>query len=138
MHAPVPVPRRRAARAASVLLVATAALSACSSEQLDVEGFMPGTCTDVAPVLQDLDQTLREVGNEDITPAEAGQRFQAAQESLKTARETAQDPVAASVTELVTQLGFFRISVDSNNYDGSQDADARTALDALAAECRGA
>ncbi len=136
MRPAVPRPARRAVRAAACAFVAVAALSACSSEELDVEGFAPGTCTEVAPVLQDVDETLRQVGDEDLAPPEAGQRFQAAQEQLKAALDAAQEPVGATVTDLVTSLGFFRIAVDSNNYDGSQDADVRTALDALAQECR--
>lgn len=132
MHPAVP----RSLRSAACVLVAVAALSACSSQELDVEGFAPGACTELAPALQDVDETLRQVGDEDIAAPEAGERFQAAQAPLKAAGASAQDPVATSVTDLVTSLGFFRIAVDSNNYDGSQDADVRTAIDALAEDCR--
>lgn len=125
----------RPVRAAAGAAVLACVLAGCSSDALDVDGFSAGTCTDIAPTLQDVDEALREVGDEDLEPAEAGDRFQAAQEVLKPVVEAGEE-LAEPVQELITTLGFFRISVDSNNYDGTQDADVRTALDALAQECR--
>lgn len=135
MHRPRPTLSRPVASVA--VLAVVLALGACtSSDELDVDGFSPGTCTEVAPTLQDVDEALRQVGAEDLEPAEAGERFRAAQDVLKQAGTSATPPLDSSLTELVTQLGFFRISVDTNAYDGSQRDDARTALEALARQCR--
>lgn len=130
------------ARSRATLTVAAVCLlvplTACSGGgELDVDGFAPGACSELAPALQDVDAALRELDGEDIAPREAGQRFRDAQATLKEAGSSAQDPVGAAVTELVTRLGFFRIAVDSNSYDGSQDAAVRTALEDLAEDCRG-
>ena len=125
----------RPVRATAGAAVLACVLTACSSDELDVDGFSAGACTDLAPTLQDVDEALREVGDENLQPGEAGDRFQAAQEVLKPVVE-AGDELAEPVQELITRLGFFRIAVDSNNYDGTQDADVRTALDALVQECR--
>lgn len=122
---------RRTAGAALLL----AALTGCSSDALDVEGFTAGACTDIAPTLEEVDEALREVGDEDIEPRAAAERFRAAQDALKPVVESG-DALAEDVQALVTRLGFFRIAVDSNNYDGDQDADVRTALDDLADTCR--
>lgn len=124
-------PARRAAGAAALLL----ALAGCSSDALDVDGFAAGACTDIAPTLQEVDEALRQVGDEDIEPRAAADRFRDAQEALKPVVESGDD-VAEPVQELVTRLGFFRIAVDSNNYSGAQDEDVRTALDDLAETCR--
>jgi len=120
--------------------VLTAALSACSSEALDVEGFAPGACTDVAPTLQDVDEALRQLADEDIEPRAAADRFRAAQEQLKAVAEGG-DGVAERVQELITRQGFFRLAVDTGAVDtgagdaGQQD-DVQDALDALAEACR--
>ncbi|MCY7365753.1 MAG: hypothetical protein LH469_10670 [Frankiaceae bacterium] len=128
---PLPSPARRAAGAAALLLV----LSGCSSDALDVDGFSPGACTDIAPTLQEVDEALRQVGDEDIEPRAAADRFRDAQGALKPVVES-DDDAAEPVQELITRLGFFRIAVDTNNYSGDQDADVRTALDDLAETCR--
>ena len=126
-----------ATRAAALALAGVVALGACSDgAELDLEGLAPGTCTDLAPTLMDIDETLRQVANEQITAQEAEQRLEAAQDAVKATGEAAQDRVGASVTELVTRIGFYRIAVDSNNYDGSQDAAVQEALSTLAADCR--
>ncbi len=127
---PYPFVRRTACAVALV-----AALSGCSSEGLDVDGFSAGACTDMAPTLQEVDEALREVGDEDIEPRAAADRFRAAQEVLKPVLDSDAD-VAEQVRELVTRLGFFRLSVDSNSYEAKQDDDVRTALDSLAEACR--
>ena len=126
-------------RAAATVLTVAAGLPACSgsgAEELDIEGFAPGACTEIAPTLEDVDETLREVQDEAIEPREAADRFKAAQATLKEQGARAPEQVKQSVTELVTSLGFFRIAVDSNNYDGSQVDDARSQLEALAEACR--
>ena len=115
------------------------ALSGCtgSGDELDIGGFSSGACSEVAPTLQEVDEVLREVGEGDLEPGEAANRFKAAQEDLKAQGASAAAPVQEPLTELVTSLGFFRIAVDSGNYDGTQGEDAREKLDALAAACRG-
>lgn len=128
---PPSLPARRAAGAVALLL----ALGGCSSDALDVEGFSPGACTDMAPTLQEVDEALSQVGDEDIELREAGDRFRDAQDALKPVIDSGDD-VAEQVQELVTRLGFFRIAVDSNSYSGAQDEDVRTALDDLAETCR--
>lgn len=127
----VPAPLRRPLLALAVL----ATLTACSSDELDVDGFAPGACTEAAPTLQDVDETLRLVADEQIEPQEAGERLRAAQASLKGLTEGADEPVATGLTEVVTRAGFFRIAVDSNNYDGSQVAEVRGPLDDLVEQC---
>lgn len=122
-----------------LLLAGTLALSACSSaEELDVDGFAPGACQDMTSTLLDVDETLRGLADEDLEAAQAGDRFQAAQERLKPFRDSADAAISTSVSELVTRMGFFRVSLDTGTYDDAQDADVRTALDALAQDCRGA
>ena len=130
--APAPVLRVLLAGAA-----ACCALAACSgSDGLDVDGFSPGACTELAPTLEAVDERLREVKDEDLSPKEAAAGFKAAQEELKTAGADGSQEVSSAVTDLVTSLGFFRISADSGTYDGSQVKDVRAELDAVAETCR--
>ena len=125
---------------AGALLGALVLLTACSDSrgELDLEGLGSGPCSDLVGSVEDVDRTLRAVEDEDSTPQEAAQRFQAVQEELKTAADTAEPPVRTAVTDLVTRLGFFRISVDSNSYDGSEEARVLTALESLVESCRSA
>lgn len=130
--------RRRTAvppvAAAAVLLVA---LTSCSSDDgLDVDGFSPGTCTTVAGTLQDIDRTLHQVDQDELSAEQAAERLKAAQQVLAPAGRTAQTPVSASVVELVTRMGFFRVSVDTNTYASRQRDDVASALDTLAQDCR--
>lgn len=124
---------------ALVLACGVAALAGCtgsSSEELDLDGFSAGACTELTSPLRDVDQALRDVDDDELDPQEAGMRFKSAQDELQPIGRSAEDPVASSVTALVTQLGLFRIAVDTGTYDGSQVADVRTALTALARDCR--
>lgn len=133
------MPRSSVQRVAGAVVASAVLLVACTSssaESVDLEGVESGPCGEFVNALEDVDAGLQEVADEDITPREAATRFQAAQEVLKPAVATAEAPVAESITELVTRLGFFRISVDSNNYDGAEDAKVRNALRALAEDCR--
>ncbi len=130
----------RPVRAAACAAVLTAALSACSSEALDVEGFAPGACTDIAATLQDVDEALRQLADDDIEPRDAADRFRVAQEQLGAAAEGG-GAVAEQVQELITRQGFFRLAVDTGAVDtdasdGEQQADVQDALDALAETCR--
>jgi hypothetical protein len=111
-------------------------VAGCSSqERVDVEGFAPGPCADAADTLVRLDETLIETADEEISPAEADMRLEIFQDELLMVRDSAQPPLTQTFTDLVTALGFFRISVDSNNYDGSQVGDARIPFDALVRAC---
>ncbi len=118
---------------AACLLTGTAACS--GPERIDVGGFAPGACTDAVDTVKDIDEALIGVEEGDLTPQEAEERLEVAQDELKPVRDGAEPPLDQTMTDLVTALGFFRISVDSNNYDGSQVADARVALDALVQRC---
>lgn len=124
-------------RSAAAVLALVGVVTGCSGsgDELDVDGFSEGACRDLAATAQEVDTTLREVADEDIAAREAADRLRAAQDELKPVRDRADEPVSAAVTELVTRIGFFRISVDSNNYDGSQVEDVRTALEELASAC---
>lgn len=126
---------RRSRSASALLLVAFLTGCTGSGDELDVTGFSAGACRDLAPTAQQVDRTLREAADEDIEPRAAAERLRDAQEELKPLRQEAAQPVSTAITELITRIGFFRISVDSNNYDGSQVDDVRKALDALAQEC---
>lgn len=132
MPRPCPTPRP-AIRAA--LLVAALGLTACSSAGLDVDGFSPGACTDLAPTLQEIDEALTGLGD-DLEPAEAGDQFREAQAALKPAAAGASPEVSSSITDLLSQLGFFRVAVDTGSYDEGRAAGVRTSVDALAQECR--
>jgi hypothetical protein len=121
----------------STLVVAAALLTACSSDGLDVDGFAPGACTDVAPALEDLDQALREFQAEDLSARRAAAEFEAAQEALQEAAPDADEPVQEAMTELVTDLGFLRIATDNELDDTTPQQDVRNDLDALAEECGG-
>lgn len=114
-----------------------AVTSGCSgAERVDVEGFAPGACTDAASTVQDIDETLIGIDEEDLTPEEAGEQLKAAQDVLKPIRDAAEAPRGQTITDLITSLGFFRISVDSNSYDSSKVGDARVALDNLVEQCK--
>jgi len=119
------------------LVVTAVLLAGCSSAELDVDGFSPGACTDVAPALQDLDQALREYGSDDLSPQRAGAEFEAAQDELLAASPGADEQVEAAMTALVTNLGFLRVATDNALDDATPQEDARTSLDALAEQCRG-
>lgn len=133
-----PAPRRRrAARPVLAAVLTAATLCACTSAQeLDVDGFAPGPCTDLVPTLQDVDETLRQLEDEERSPREAADLFRSAQDALTSVGGSADEPLSASLQELVTQLGFFRIAVDSNSYEGDQDAEIRAALEGVAQDCR--
>jgi Tfp pilus assembly protein PilP len=128
---------RTACRAAACLLAVVTALSACSSgAELDLEGFAPGACSTVAPTLQQIDAALREVDDEELSPSQAADRFRTAQDELKSSAPSAAAQVRPAITELVTRLGFYRITVDSNGDVAAQADEVRTALEALAEDCR--
>lgn len=118
-------------------LAVCAALTGCtgSGDELDVDGFSSGPCADTAPALQDVDEVLRDVEDEDATPRQAADRLKAVQEALKPQVE-GDSAVQEQVTDLVSSIGFLRLSVDTNSYDGSQADGVRDALDALAEACR--
>ncbi len=128
--------RRVAGLLAAGTTVLLVACTGSSAEPVDLDGLESGPCSELTGTLEDVDAGLRAVADEDITPQEAAKQFQAAQEVLKPAALSAQAPLGESITELVARLGFFRISVDSNNYDGAEDAKVRDALQALAESCR--
>lgn len=129
--------RVRTVRATAVL-AAACALAACtgSGDELDVEGFAEGACSELKEPLQEVDEALRQVEDEDLAPKDAAAQFAELQKTLKAQAEQAEGEVGPAVTELVTSLGFFRISVDTNSYDGSQDEAVRTELEAVAETCR--
>ncbi len=102
---------------------------------MDVDGFAPGPCADAADTVVRLDETLIEVADKDISPAEADMRLEVFQDELLTVRDSTQPPLSQTFTDLVTSLGYFRISVDSNGYDGSQVGDTRIPFDALVKAC---
>jgi hypothetical protein len=119
------------------LVVVAALLSGCSSDGLDVDGFAPGACTDVAPALEDLDEALRDFQADDLSAGRAAAEFEAAQEALQEASPDADEPVQEAMTELVTDLGFLRIATDNELDDSTPQQDVRKDLDALAVECGG-
>jgi hypothetical protein len=127
---------RPAARLGTLLLTAVL-LAGCSSDELDVDGFAPGACTDVAPALQDLDQALRDYAGEDLSGPRAGAEFEAAQDELLAAAPEADAPVQDAMTELVTNLGFLRVATDNELDDTGPQEDARAALGTLAQRCGG-
>ena len=112
------------------------AVAGCSDDGLDVEGLSPGACTDVAPALEDVDEALREVEDEDTRPGEAAKRFADAQAVLSEAEGDAEGEVGPALVDLRRQLGLYRISVDSNEYDGSQAEPVEKALQAVLDACR--
>jgi hypothetical protein len=130
---------RWAARRPLAVLLAGAALSGCSTDrELDVDGFQPGPCTEVIATLQDVDDVLRGLEDEEITPRAAATRFQQAQDALAPVTASAAASVSVSLEELAARLGFFRLSVDTGSYGDGQDAAVRRALDDVAQDCRGA
>lgn len=131
-------PTHRTRSRAGAVLTTFVLLTACSDsrDDLDLEGLASGPCRDLAGSVEDVDRALRAVEDEDTTPEDAAQRFEAAQEELKRSAQTSEPSVRPAVTELVTRLGFFRISVDSNSYDGGEDESVLAALEALVERCR--
>jgi len=131
-------PSVRAALRLGTLAVAAVLLTGCSADGLDVDGFAPGACTDVAPALEDLDTALREHQSGDLSAKRAGAEFEAAQDALLEASPEAEEPVQAAMTALVTDLGFLRVATDNELDDSTPQDDVRKALDALAEQCRAA
>jgi hypothetical protein len=127
----------RPAARLSTLLVTAVLLAGCSSDELDVDGFAPGACTDVAPALQDLDQALRDYAGEDLSRPRAGAEFEAAQDELLAAAPGADAPVQEAMTALVTDLGFLRVATDNELEDTEPQEDARASLGTLAQRCGG-
>ena len=127
----------RPAARLGTLLVTAVLLAGCSSDELDVDGFAPGACTDVAPALQDLDQALREYAGEDLSRPRAAAEFEAAQDELLAAAPEADAPVQEAMTALVTDLGFLRVATDNELEDTAPQEDARASLGALAQRCGG-
>lgn len=130
---------RRPRPATRALLVAVAAVlvSACSSssyDAVDLDGLDQGPCADVVGTLEDVDADLRGLADDDVSPEQAAERFVSVQDDLAGAEVDAE--VQPAVTDLVTALGFFRVSVDSNMYDGDDAGRVRTSLGGLADACR--
>lgn len=129
---------RATVRALPAAVLALAALSGCSGdERLDVDGFRPGACTSAAATVQDVDEVLRELEDEELSPRDAADRFEQAQDALAPAAADAEPPVSASLAELGSRLGFFRLTVDTGADDDREVADVRRALEDLAQDCRG-
>jgi hypothetical protein len=132
---------RPSRRVASLVTAASAAVlvAACtdsSAETVDLEGLESGPCADLIATLEDVDAGLRGVAEEEITPEQAAERFAAIQGALAPAATDADAAVRPAVTELITSLGFFRVAVDARSYDGEEDGQVRSALSALAEDCR--
>lgn len=125
------LPRTRSAVCAVALL---GVLTACSSDELDVDGFAAGDCTEVAPALQQVDEALRSLEDEELDPREATVRIRGIQDQLKPVVEAGGD-VAEPVQDLVQSLGFFRISVDTNNLDEDLSTNVRESVDGVVASC---
>lgn len=130
------LPARPALRLGT-LVAAAVLVGGCSSDELDVDGFAPGACTDVAPELQELDAALRDHASGDLSGKRAAVEFEAAQDAVLAASPDAEGPVAKAMTTLVTDLGFLRVAVDNELDDNTPQEDARAALEALAEQCRG-
>jgi hypothetical protein len=130
-----PVPSRTSTTVTSAALLLVA-LSACSSQEArDLEGLSPGACSDVRPALESVDETLRELADEDVEPKEAAEAFKSAQPPVKDAQAGADPAVAAALKELQTRLGFYRIAQDSGSDDDEQAEDVGAALDAVVEAC---
>lgn len=132
-------PIRPTRPAARLLVMASTALlvSACSGSSydgVDLDGLDEGPCTPVVGTLEEVDADLRGLADEELTPEQAGKRFASVQDDLADARVGAE--VEPAVTDLITALGFFRVSVDSLTYDGDDAGRVRTSLGALADACR--
>ena len=119
------------------LVVTAVLLSGCSSDELDVDGFAPGACTDVAPALKDLDKALRERESGDLSGKRAAAEFETAQDELLAASPEAAEPVREAMTALLADLGFLRVATDNELEDTTPQADARKALNTLAERCGG-
>ena len=130
------LPARPAARLGTLLLTAVL-LAGCSSDELDVDGFAPGACTDIAPALQELDQALRGYAGEDLSRPRAAAEFEAAQDELLAAAPAADAPVQEAMTELVTNLGFLRVATDNELDDDGPQQDAQASLGKRAQRCGG-
>ena len=119
------------------LAVAAVLLTGCSADGLEVDGFAPGACTDVAPALVDLDTALRDYSGGDLSAPRAGAEFEAAQDELLAASESADPPVQEAMTALVTDLGFLRVATDNELDAEAPQQDVRTSLGAIAEQCGG-
>jgi hypothetical protein len=126
-------------RPAAALLVATGTLlvGACtgsSAAGVDLDGLAETPCAPLVGSLDDVDADLRGLADDDVTPEQVAKRFATVQDALAEADAGAElDP---AVTELITRLGFYRVAVDTNNDDTAEAEQVRTALGALAEQCR--
>lgn len=127
-------PAARLSAALGIALLVTGCTGS-SDEGVDLEGLGSGPCAPLVAALEDVDAELRGLADDEATPEQAAERFVPLQDELAEAEvDTGLEP---AVTELITSLGFFRVSVDSNTYgDDDEAARVRAALGALAEDCR--
>ena len=132
----MPRPTRSVATLVAALGTAVLVTGCTSSSEagVDLEGLDSGPCSALVGTLEDVDNQLRGVADDEISPEQAAERFLTVQDDLAAAEVGSE--VQPAVTELITSLGFFRVSVDSNSYDDDEATRVRTALAALAEDCR--
>lgn len=126
-------------RPAALLVAAGTAvmLSGCtgsSAAGVDLDGLAETPCAPIVSSLEDVDADLRGLADDDVTPEQAAQRFDAVQDAL--AESDADPELEQAITELITRLGFYRLAVDTNNDGAAETEQVRTALGALAERCR--
>lgn len=128
---------RRPVLPVALAVSAAVLLSGCSGssyEEVDLDG-LAAACEDLRAPLQDVDAGLRELADDEAAHEQTAERFSAVQDDLTSA--AAEPAVQPAVTELVTRLGFYRVSVDAAGDPEAEAARVREALAALAEDCRG-
>lgn len=121
------------AAALGIALVVTGCTGS-SDEGVDLEGLGSGPCAPLVAALENVNTELRGLADDEATPEQAAERFVSVQDELAEAEvATGLEP---AVTELITSLGFFRVSVDANTDEGDEVARVRAALGAVKEDCR--
>jgi hypothetical protein len=126
-------PRPAALLVAAGTAVLVSACTGSSAAGVDLDGLAETPCAPLVGSLEDVDADLRGLADE-VTPEQAAERFATVQDAL--AEPDAGAELEPAVTELITRLGFYRLAVDTGNDDAAEAEQVRTALNALAEQCR--
>jgi hypothetical protein len=114
-------------------------LAACSSglDQPDAQDFTDGTCRAVAPGVLELGKTLDALkGKGDKAPSkEQRTALKTAQDQVRAVPAATDTALAATVQQLVTDVGIVRLRADTNTYEKALATTAFASYQKLLAAC---
>ncbi len=94
-------------------------LAACTPgapDEPSLGSFTAGTCRQAAPALIRIDRLVHRVRDQHKKPKAIESEMTAAQRQLRAVRPGADATANRSITQLVSDVGLLRISLDTNNY----------------------